>query len=405
MYKPVKTELIPDVFWVGVNDWAIRIFHGYNTDEGSSYNAYVIMDEKPTLIDTVKCPFAQEHIERIQSVVELSKIEYLVMNHSEPDHSGAIAKVYALMPQATIVTNMKCKENLELLYPELKALNPKWLVVDNKSQLNIGKRTLSFVPVPMIHWPCNMFTYCQADSTLFSNDGFGQHLATAERWADQLPLERVMHLMKEYNANILGHLPVLLKNALVQASKLDIKYILTAHGVGWRGETIAPLLEEYSRFANQNYRKKVTIMFDSMYGSTARAAIAMSEGVKSTGAMVEVVDLKACSLTAVALHMYDSACFAFGSPALNSTMMPLVESAIGYCRGLKLLAGKTGAIFGAYGWAGAPTINDMTEALKKCNANIDEVKLQWKLQVNDEVLAKSYEQGVKLGMKALEVGK
>ncbi|CAL6063236.1 A-type_flavoprotein 2 [Hexamita inflata] len=405
LYNPIKTEMLPDIFWVGVNDWALRVFHGYHTEKGSSYNSYLIMDEKPTLIDTVKYPFTDQHLETIQSVISFDKIEYIVMNHSEPDHSSALPALYSKTPQATIVTNAKCKENLLTLYPELSLLNPKWLIVDNKSQLNIGKRTLSFIPVPMVHWPCNMFTYSLKDNVLFSNDGFGQHLASAERWADQLKLDTVVRLMMEYNANILGHLPAMLKNILNTVNKMNVKHIFTAHGVCWRGESLTTLLEEYSRFANQTYRKKVTVIFDSMYGSTARAALALSEGVRSSGASVELVDLKSCSLTTVALHMYDSACFAVGSPTLNNTMMPFVERALAYCRGLKLMAGKPCFLFGAYGWAGTQSANDVTEAVTRGGAQMEGAVFQWKLQVNEDILGKLYEQGAKLGQKALDTGK
>ncbi|CAL6015750.1 A-type_flavoprotein 2 [Hexamita inflata] len=404
-YQPVKTEMFPGVFWVGVNDWSIRKFHGYNTDKGSSYNSFLLMDEKPTLIDTVKNPFSEEFIDNLKSIIELPLIKYIIMNHSEPDHSSALPVLYSKTPQATIVTNIKCKENLLIIYPELSLLNPKWLVVDTKSQLNIGKRTLTFVPVPMIYWPCNMFTYCKEDNVLFSNDGFGQHLASAERWADQLKLDTVVRLMMEYNANILGHLPVMLKNILNTVNKMNVKHIFTAHGVCWRGESLTTLLEEYSRFANQTYRKKVTVIFDSMYGSTARAALALSEGVRSTGASVELVDLKSCSLTTVALHMYDSACFAVGSPTLNNTMIPFVERALAYCRGLKLMAGKPCFLFGAYGWAGTQSANDVTEAVTRGGAQVEGAVFQWKLQVNEDTLGKLYEQGTKLGQKALDTGK
>ncbi|CAL6106270.1 A-type_flavoprotein 2 [Hexamita inflata] len=403
--KSTNVEMIPDVYWVGVIDWALRIFHSYHTEKGTSYNSFMIMDEKPTLVDTVKFPFAQEHFETIRSVIPLSKIEYIIMNHSEPDHGSALPLLYAQTPQATIVTNSKCKENLEKLYPDLVALSPKWLTVDSKSTLCIGKRTLSFIPVPMIHWPCNMLTYSQNEGAIFTNDVFGQHHASTERWAEQLPIEQVIQLTMSYNANVLGHLPAMIKNALNNINKVDIKYILTSHGVCWRGEQIKALMAEYARFANQAYRKKVSIIFDTMYGSTAKAVEKVAEGVRSTGSEAKIMDLNEFNITDVALHVHDSACFAIGSPTQNNTMMPLIEQAINYCRGLKLLAGKSCYIFGAFCWTGAQCCTDLTEAVKKCNANIEDTMYQWRLQVTDENLAKLYEYGVKLGLKAQEIGK
>lgn len=381
--------MVDDVYWVGVNDWAVRIFHGYHTDEGSSYNSYIIMDEQPTLVDTVKYPFAEEFMERVSSVIPFEQVKYVVMNHAEGDHSSSLPIIIKKMPQATIVTNRVCKLALETLYPSLLD-HKNWMIVDQNSKLNIGKRTLTFIPTPLIHWPDNMFTYSEYDKVLFSNDGFGQHLASVERWADQLPLERVMRLLREYNANILGHLPALLSKALAGVSGLEIKTILTAHGVGWRGETLSYALKEYTRFASKKYLKKVTIMYDSMYNSTARVAVAMTEGVRSVGAKCEILDLKSSDITKVALHMYDSASFAIGSPTLNSTMMPLIESAISYVRGLKLLEGKPCALFGAYGWNGK-SVADMKEAVARCGAtNEDSMNMQWKLQVNDKILAQAY---------------
>ena len=395
-----KTEMIKDVYWTGVVDWAVRLFHGYHTDEGSSYNSYLIMDEHPTLIDTVKAPFAREFEERISAVCPLDKIEYVVMNHAEGDHSSALPYIIRKMPQATVVTNAKCKESLLLLYPELSE-HQKWQLVDAKSKLEIGARTLSFLPVPLIHWPDSMFTYSAYDHCLFSNDGFGQHLASSERWASELPVEHVIHLAKEYNANILGHLPALLKNALKAASALDIAYILPAHGVAWNAETIPAILGEYTRFAEKRYLKKAVVFFDSMYGSTHRAALAVAEGVKSTGCAVEVLDLKSADITKVALQLYDAAGFAVGSPTLNNTVMPHIEESISYCRGLKLLEKKPFVAFGAFGWCGRACA-DIEEMCKRALAGECLGKVQWRFQVTDEILKQNYDLGVALGKKIAE---
>ena len=212
-------------------------------------------------------------------------------------------------------------------------------------------------------------------------------------------MDRVVQFLKEYNANILGHLPVLLKKALTTASALDIQYILCAHGVAWRGDALSVVLGEYTRFAEKRYNKKVTIAYDSMYGSTAKVAIAIAEGVRSTGASCEVLDLKSSDITKVALHMYDSAAFALGSPTLNSSMMPLVEGAINYCRGLKLLEGKPCVLFGAYGWASL-AVAGLNEAMTKVKASVLE-KIDWKFQCNDGVLEKAFNAGVLLGQHAM----
>ncbi|CAL6106590.1 A-type_flavoprotein 2 [Hexamita inflata] len=397
MFKSI--EMLPDIFWVGVNDWSIRSFHGYNTTRGASYNAYLIIDEQPTIVDSVKHQFASEYIERIQQQIELTKIKYIVANHAEPDHSSSIPALYEVAPQATIVTNSKCKEHLDIMYPSLIAA--KWLIVDNSTQLSIGKRTLSFIPTQMVHWPCNMFTYSQFDKALFSNDAFGQHIATSERWVDQHPIDDIIYLVKEYNANILAHLPVLMRKVLSNCNKVKFDFILTAHGVSWRGSGLDLVLAEYQRFAQLNYESKVTICYDTMYGSTEAAALLIAEGVQQAGARAELVNLNVTSLTTAALHLYDSACFAIGSPSMNSAMMPTISALLCYARGLRLLRNKYGSLFGAFGWAGSPVINDLVEELVKCGAVVSDVKTQWKFDISNQTKGILVAEGFKLGQFAL----
>lgn len=394
-----KQELIPGVYWVGVVDWAVRIFHGYHTDEGSSYNAYLLMDEKPTLIDGVKKPFSQEYLERVSAITPLESIQYIIVNHAEGDHASNWACCYDKFPNATFVGTAKCKEHCELLYGMKGA---KWQIVDAKSELCTGKNTFKFVPVPMLHWPDSMFTYCVNMKALFSNDGFGQHYATSKRWADECEIEHVMQLFKEYTATILALFGAQIRHALQAVSPLQIDYIFTSHGVNWRGEHVGRVVGEYSNFASGTHiQKKVTIFYDSMYGATDRLALAIAEGARSSGCETQVLDLKSNHVTKVAVHCYDSAAVAVGSPTLNNGMMPTVQAALNLVHGLTLVKGKPAFAFGFFGWS-QRSVTDVVEQLKACKAEVyDEKGLSAKFNYTDELLAEAFQKGVELGKKAL----
>lgn len=396
-----KQEMAPGIYWVGIVDWTVRIFHGYHTDEGSSYNAYFIDDECPTVIDSVKPPFAEEWLERIAAHCPLDKVKYVVVNHAEGDHAGSLKNHYHKFVNATFVCRQKCKEHLELLYG---MKNAKWEIVDEKSTLSIGKRTLKFIPVPLLHWPDSTFTYCPEEKVLFSNDGFGQHFATSNRWADQCDIQHVMILFREYTANILGMFAAQMRAALDAASKFEIKYILTAHGVSWRGDTIAVALKEYADWAHKRHcRKKVTLVVDSMYGTTHRAALALMEGVQSVGCETVLLEMTSSDITKVALHTYDSSGVVFASPTLNNTCMPTIAAALNYVRGLTLIRGKPAYALGAYGWSNRAVPDIFKELEEGCKAEVyDKKGLTFKFNYNDEILAEAYKQGIILGKKALE---
>ncbi|CAL6073139.1 A-type_flavoprotein [Hexamita inflata] len=251
----------PDVYWVGTIDWSVRVFHGYHTDEGSSYNSYLLMDDDITLIDTVHVRFATEFLERVAQVTPLSSIKYLVMNHAENDHSSALPATLAALPNVTLVTNKTCYEHLSLLYPVIKSY--PHIIITSSTPLKLKTHTLVFVPVPLLHWPDSMFTYCPESKILFSNDGFGQHIACSERFTDQFKsIDHIIKLMREYNANILGPFQQQLGIALQVAGTIQIEYILTAHGLSWRGGDMGRALTEYANFAsNKQITKKMTIIY------------------------------------------------------------------------------------------------------------------------------------------------
>ena len=268
-----KIEIKPDIYWVGGIDWDLRNFHGYNTPSGTTYNSYLVIDNKITLIDTVKHYLYSEMLNRIKEVVDPSKIDYIVSNHVEMDHSGSITKLLEICPNAKIITSTRGEKGLQLHYK--KELNLK--VVNSGDKLNIGKKTLTFFHIPMVHWPDSMVTYIPSDKLLFPNDAFGQHIASTERFDDELEWGILKDEAAKYYANIVMPYGDQVKKALETLAKLDINMIAPSHGIIWR-RYISNIIKEYSKWANFETENKALIIYDSMWGSTEKIAYALYEG-------------------------------------------------------------------------------------------------------------------------------
>jgi len=256
-------EIKPDIYWVGGIDWDIRNFHGYLTQRGTTYNAYLIIDEKITLVDTVKHYLFDELLSRIKEIVDPSKIDYIISNHVEMDHSGSIQKMLQLCPNAKVITSTRGEKGLKRHYK--KDLNFK--VVKSGDTLNIGKRTLHFVHIPMVHWPDSMVTYIPSDNLLLSNDAFGQHIASSERFDDAFEWGTLQEEASKYYANIVMPYGDQVKKALEVLNELDINMIAPSHGIIWRSY-IPQILKEYRKMASYESDDKALIVYDSMWGST-----------------------------------------------------------------------------------------------------------------------------------------
>ncbi|CAL6041008.1 A-type_flavoprotein [Hexamita inflata] len=372
-----KDEMVPEIFWVGAIDWSVRNFHGYTTDEGSSYNAYLIMDEEPTLIDTVKAEFADQMVERIRSIIPLSKIKYIVMNHGENDHSGALPTLVRLMPQLVIITNEICHQTLLALYPPLKTA--KFQITH---ELKLKTHSLIFQQIPMVHWPDSMITFCPEKRVVFSNDGFGQHIACSERWSDQLIIDHVMLLAKEYMANILGLCQVPIVQALKHVVKLQFDFVLTAHGLSWRNEHIGTIVKEYALFSeNKQMKKKLTIYFCSLYGSIKAVAEQICQASKYP---TQLLDLKVTNITKCALNAYDSEFLAFGCYTYNGGMNPDMESLIQYLAGLHLIRNRKVYVFGSFCYADK-AVKQMIDLITKAGGIVVGKQL-YKLKADPECM-------------------
>jgi flavorubredoxin len=353
-----KVEIKPDIYWVGAIDWHLRNFHGYRTPNGTTYNAYLIMDDKITLIDTVKQNLFNEMLNRIKEIVEPSKINYIVSNHVEMDHSGSLTKLLEICPNAKIITSTRGEKGLHLHYK--KNLNLK--VVNTGEKLNIGKKTLEFYHIPMVHWPDSMVTYIPSEKLLLPNDAFGQHIASSERFDDELEWGVLKNEAAKYYANIVMPYGDQVKKALETLTKLDINIIAPSHGIIWR-KYINNIVTEYLKWANFETENKALIVYDSMWGSTEKIAYALYEGLEETGIKVTIRNLKNTHISDIMTDVLTSRFILLGSPTLNNSMLPTMGGFLTYLKGLKP-RNRIGFVFGSYGWGGQ-AVGEIEKILKE----------------------------------------
>ncbi|MGF3554228.1 MAG: FprA family A-type flavoprotein [Thermoplasmatota archaeon] len=358
MIKLNKVEIKPDIYWVGAIDWHLRNFHGYRTPNGTTYNAYLIMDDKITLIDTVKQNLFNEMLNRIKEIVEPSKINYIVSNHVEMDHSGSLTKLLEICPNAKIITSTRGEKGLHLHYK--KNLNLK--VVNTGEKLNIGKKTLEFYHIPMVHWPDSMVTYIPSEKLLLPNDAFGQHIASSERFDDELEWGVLKNEAVKYYANIVMPYGDQVKKALETLTKLDINIIAPSHGIIWR-KYINNIVTEYLKWANFETENKALIVYDSMWGSTEKIAYALYEGLEETGIKVTIRNLKNTHISDIMTDVLTSRFILLGSPTLNNSMLPTMGGFLTYLKGLKP-RNRIGFVFGSYGWGGQ-AVGEIEKILKE----------------------------------------
>ena len=378
MIKLKKVEVKPDIYWVGSIDWNIRNFHGYSTRRGTTYNAYLIMDKKITLVDTVKHYLFDEMIARIKEIVDPSKIDYIISNHVEMDHSGSIPKLLEICPNATIITSTRGEKGLRSHFK--KELNFK--VVNSGDTLNIGKRTLHFVHIPMVHWPDSMVTYIPVDKLLLPNDAFGQHIASEERYDDEIEWGILKEEATKYYANIVMPYGDQVQKALETIGGLDIDMIAPSHGIIWRS-LIPNIVEEYTKWANYETENKALIVYDSMWGSTEKIAFALAEGIEETGIPVNIRNLKNTDISDIITEVISSKFILLGSPTMNNTMLPSMGGFLTYLKGLRP-RNRIGLVFGSYGWGGQ-AVGEIEKILKELQWNlpISSVKLNYIPNQND----------------------
>ena len=382
----MAVKLKEDVFWVGAVDWNLRDFHGYVTGRGATYNSYLILDEKITLIDGVKEQFTGEWLGRIKQIIDPSKIHYFICNHIEPDHSGSICEFVRQYPNIKIISTKMAKAGLAKYYGQGLPVT----TVRTGDTLNLGKKTIQFLEVPMIHWPDSMFTYIPEDRLLFSNDGFGQHIATSGRFDDEVGQSQVMYEAGKYYANLLTHLSPLIQNTLIKVGelKLDIDMIAPCHGIIWRKDP-GKILQAYNDWSQYKTRDKIILVYDTMWKSTEKIAQILLNSIADAGIEVKLLNLRDNHRSDVMAELLDSKGLFVGSPTLHRNLFPTVADFLCYMKGLKPQK-KVVSAFGSYGWSGE-SVQIITDMLKGIELDVIEpgVRSQYVPDENDITQIKS----------------
>lgn len=392
-------ELKKDIYWVGATDWKVRHFHGYelSTHRGSSYNAYLIKDEKTVLIDTVWEPLTDRFLENLKEVVDIGKIDYIVMNHLEPDHSGALPTVMEYVPEATIIVSKKGAESIKEYYHR----GWKLKVVQQGERLNIGKRDLIFIEAQMLHWPDSMFTYVTEDNILFSNDAFGQHFASSELYNDLVDEAEVYQEALKYYANILTPFSRLVTKKIeqLQGLNLPIDIIAPSHGIIWRRNPMQ-IVEKYYEWAKGISEKRAVIIYNSMWGATHNMAEHIGKGVGAAGVEYKIFNTATADKNDILAEVFKAKGVLVGSSTVNNglltSLMPIIEELIG----LKFI-NKIGAAFGSYGWSGeSPEL--LSDYLTKAKIEVVQEGLKIKYMPDEYQLQQCFEFGRNFGKILLE---
>jgi len=356
-------EIKKDIYWIGAIDWNLRDFHGYSTEKGSTYNAYLIMGEKTVLFDTVKVEFTDEFIDNLRALLGDKKLDYIVSNHAEMDHSGALSKVMEVFRPEKLVCTKACQDALNKHYH-----NNNWPfeLIKEGDELDLGNRTVQFFGSAMIHWPESMVSFIKEDRLLISNDIFGQHWATTERFDDEVDQGELGRQSAKYYANIFYPTSPAMKKFLekLEVKNLEFDMIAPDHGLIWRKD-LAGILQKYKSWSGWGSKKKAVVVYDTMWGSTSKMAQAIVNGLAGDGVVVKLFDLRTCHRSDIMTDMLDARAVVLGSSILNSGILPKMADMVTYMKGLRPM-NKIGASFGSYGWKNVITklLNEQMEEMK-----------------------------------------
>jgi flavorubredoxin len=388
-------EILPNLFWVGAVDWNARQFHGpsYSIHRGTTYNSYLIRDEKLTLVDGVHAPFTDELVANIREIADPAAIDHVVVNHIENDHSGALPALMGLAPRAGVYCTQMARDGLQRMYPGQWDFH----IVKTGDTLNIGRCTLTFLEAPMLHWPDTMFTYVAEHALLLPNDAFGQHLASAARFDDEVDQSVLMDEAAKYYGNIL--LPfsglVLRKLAEVAAMNIPVRMIAPSHGVIWRADP-GKILTAYRNWAESSGGAAVGIVYDTMYNSTEKMAYAVLNGVMASGAAVRFFGrLSQHDHSDLIRDLLSVKALIVGSPTLHRDYLPTMATLLDEIRNLKP-RNKIGAAFGSYGWSGEG-VRNLETRLREAGIDLVEQGIRVKYQATEQELAQCFALGRKIG--------
>lgn len=377
-----------NVSWVGKVDWELKKFHGeeYTTNHGSSYNAYLIKEEKTILIDTVWMPYAEEFVENLAKEIELTKIDFIVANHGEIDHAGALPALMKHIPDTPIYCTANAVKSLRGQYHQ----NWNFKVVKTGDKIDIGNgKELIFVEMSMLHWPDSMATYMTKDNILFSNDAFGQHYATESLFNDLVDECDLFKEAIKYYANILTPFSQILIKKLEEIISfgLPIDIIATSHGVIWRDNPMQ-IVEKYAKWAKNYQENQITIIYDTMSNGTKRLAEKIAEGMSLSDphVMVKVFNLAKSDQNDLITEVFKSKMLVMGSPTVSNSILHSLAGFIHLMKQLKF-KNKRAAVFGCYGWSGEST-KVLNELLTDAGFEVlhEGLKNQW-IPDNDQQLS------------------
>jgi len=389
----MKKQIINNVYWVGKNDWELRSFHGYeySTHRGSSYNSYLIREEKTVLIDTVYQPFSNEFVKNIASEIELSTIDYIVVNHAEPDHSGALIELLRLIPGTPIYCTENGVKSIKGHYHQ--ELNFKPVKTGDKLPLGNGKE-LIFIQAPMLHWPDTMFCYMTGDNILFSNDAFGQHFCSEMLFNDRVDQYELYAEAIKYYANILNPFSKLVTRKIdeIVALNLPVDLICPSHGIVWRDNPMQ-IVAKYSEWANNYSENQITVIYDTMYNGTRAIAENIVKGINATDKNIAIKLYNAAKndKNDMITEIFRSKAVLFGSPTVNNGIMSSIAGLLEMVKGLKFI-NKKAAAFGCYGWHDVST-KVIEDTLKESGFEILMEPLRFIWSPDDDALKKSIDYG------------
>lgn len=357
-------QIKPNITWVGKIDWELRTFHGeeYSTHRGSSYNSYLVQEEKTVLIDTVWMPFAKEFVDNLAKTVDLKKIDYIIANHGEVDHSGALPELMKHIPETPIYCTANGVKSLKGQYHQ--DWNFKIVKTGDKLSLGNGKE-LVFIEAPMLHWPDSMFCYLTGDNVLFPNDAFGQHYASEMMYNDLVDKAELYQECIKYYANILTPFSKLVDKKIkdVLALNLPVDMICPSHGIIWRDNPLQ-IVEEYAKWAADYQENQITIIYDTMWNGTRRMAEEIAKGIKQADkdVVVKVFNSSRTDKNDIITEVFKSKAIIVGSPTVNKTVLSSIAAIMDEIKGLAF-KNKKAAAFGTYGWSGesVKVINSMLE--------------------------------------------
>lgn len=374
----MSIELMKDVSWVGKVDWELRSFHGneYSTHRGSTYNSYLIQDEKIALIDTVWTPFGEEFVEALRKEVPLEKIDFIVANHAEVDHSGALAELMKYIPQTPIYCTKNGTKSLQGHFHQDWNLVP----VKTGDKLNLGKRDLIFIEAPMLHWPDSMFCYLTKNNILFSSDAFGQHYATHLLYNNLVDQAELFQECIKYFANILTPFASLVEKKINEfvSLNLPLDMICPGHGVVWKDHPLQ-IVDKYMGWSKNYKENQITIVYDTMWNGTRKMAEAIGQGITAADEKVvlKLFNISHSDKNDVVTEVFKSKAVLFGSPTINRRILSALAGFLEEIKGLKF-KDKKAAAFGTYGWSGE-SIKIINDSLAEAGFELlnDGIKSFW----------------------------